>query len=290
MKLEFVNNIFVLLLSLALVLCSSVSCHLDDGWNRETLAYIAVDKVDQALSDVNSYRYNTQTTQFVTSRVAGDVMEVTTSVSISTGAFDIENKSMTNDTSIVQQADTGVTVEARTLLYLVDNIIYMKGEIPGQESRWFQLEAPQWYWGQVNALESHLRLLRVADAEVLDSEYIQGVDCYRVHLAVDAESIGQLAMQSQGISAEELAKHKDLLLEIHQDYSVEYWIAKETHLIIKTKTKLSYKTPTLITGILNTNSTTEVTIVSEYSFFDYNQPISIILPKLAEGAYEQAVK
>jgi len=267
---------FIVLFVMAMAFSSLSACSMPE--EEPDLGRDIVDGVVESLGSIKTYWFNADATQAITSETGSEPDQEVVTTDIRTGAFDLENKKM--EISITRIGEN--ELKSITQLYLSGDTLYMRGEIPGKGSRWFELEAPAWYWEQVNQLKYQVELLKAAGVDITGSETVVGIDCYVLELTLDTDQLWQIFMsQDLTAPAAELTRAEEAFREAAKVYSAKYWVARDTYLIIKTEVEAAYTFPAAISGIYGEDEIIEMNISVTCLFYDYDQPVSIVLPPQA---------
>jgi len=244
-----------------------------------------VDGVIESLDEIRTYQFD----MGMTGDIAGDGEEwevEATMVMDSHGVLDLENRQMKIDMTINVAMPGEFKTETGIETYLVGDMIYMMMDVPETDPAWMKLEMPEGYWGEMSQVESQLELLEAAQVKVIGSETIEGTDCYVLQLTPDMEQLWQLAMQQPKLPGEEVPDvAEEFLQEMFTSFSVKQWIAKDTYFPIKAEIDMVID-PTSAAMGLQTEGSVPAGISMVLLFYNYNQPVSIVLPPEAEEAIE----
>ncbi len=273
----------ILAISLVLVMALSfVAC----GGEPLPPAQEIVDNAVQALDNIRSYQFEMNMTMDVTGESEGEAFEGTVSTDYNC-VLDLENRRMkiavTMNTAMTGEADTNAATET----YFVDDMMYMMTETSDTGITWMKTAIPTGYWAQMNQVESQVAILGTAQVEVVGSEKVGGVDCYVLEATLDLEQLWQLFMQQLGMTSDMMPDiSPELLDEIFQDYSAKQWIAKDTYFIMKVEVEMAIEVTPEIMGSPEEEGEASMDIFMTMLVYDYNQPVSIVLPPGAEDAIE----
>jgi len=165
----------------------------------------------------------------------------------------------------------------------------MMMDVPEMGPMWMKLEMPEGYWGEMSQVESQIELLEVAQVKVIGSETIEGIDCYVLQLTPDMKQLWQLAMQQPKLPGEEVPDvAEEFLQEMFRSVSVKQWISKDTYFLIKAEIDMVFVSTELTAEAMGLQEgvslPTYISIV--LLSYNYNQPVSIVLPPEAEEAIE----
>ena len=201
------------------------------------------------------------------------------------GTLDVENRQMMMDvvmnTEILGEADA----EWRWETFLLDDMIYTGLNIPEVVPIWVKSEIPEGYWENANQVKAQLEFVKTSQVELIGSEEVTGVDCYLLQLTPDMWQLWQMVTQQAKITGEAVPEvDQELIKDTFRSFSVKQWIAKDTYFLMKTEEVMFLElTPEAIgfpgeEGIVNSDIT--ISLLA----YNYNQPVSIVLPPEAEGA------
>ena len=230
-----------------------------------------------------------------------DVTMISAEAALSTTA-DTANRQMQMeadvDLSISDPASSSmegyVSMGMGLAFYLVDDVAYIMMDDPLEGVSWGKYEIPAEAIQQIeemmgegmNLARLQTGLLEVSEVVVEASDSINGVDCYRLKLTLDADKIWQKLEQQAQEMGEEIPEDVDLdmLEKIIQGVSITQWVAKDTYYTAKIEVMLDME---IDSGDFE-SATEEGAISINGSFtlelYDYNQPVSIELPPEAEEA------
>ncbi len=255
--------------------------------------------VNTSLDDIKSYNFDTGMSLEITGEV--EALEMSIAMDIS-GAMDLENKEMSADATIsTLMPGEEDEIEVAMEIYVVDEIMCGKTEMPEIESVWGWEECSEEDWevliGIITPIESHLDLLELADVSVTGSEEVNGVDCYVLQLTPNLENLWEMA--SQQIEAfEPLVENssvigdvfpiiEDVFQEVVTSYSVKQWVAKDTYFLTKSEIDISMDMTPVVKEVMDAEGMMKIDVALSYLAYDHNQPISIVLPPEAKEAIEE---
>ncbi len=245
-----------------------------------------VDGVIEALDDIRTYQFDMDMTLDMDVEAEGEAFEVTMVLS-SGGAFDLENRKMKMDMTMTIAVTGEDEMEEEMEMYLIGDMIYAMTEFLGVPM-WMKSEMPEGYWEEMNQVEPQIELLEMVQVKVIGSEKVKGVDCYVLQLTPDMEQLWQLAMQQSGVTGEEILPDVDaeIIQEMFQSFSVKQWIAKDTYLLTKVEINMAVELTPEALGFPEEEGLMTMDITIVLLAYDYNQPVSIVLPPEAEEAVE----
>lgn len=201
------------------------------------------------------------------------------------GAFDRVNRRVYQNSQI-SMVMMGMTIETYSETYILGDWMYMKTEIPGipgmplvplEMFTWQKMRLPEGYWEQADIITQQYDLLMgFIEVELLGTETVNGVECYKLRLTPDMEKLWQWAQMQEGIGDQisELA-----LEEAISDFSIIQWVDKDSYFILKSVTGMTF-TIGAGGGAFTTSSTQTILM------HNINEPVTIELPPEAEAAEE----
>jgi len=244
-----------------------------------------VDGVFEALDDIRTYQFDMDMTMDMSGEAEGEAFEMTT-VMDSSGALDLDSREMMMDMTMDMALPGEGEIEAVMEMYFIGDVLYMLIEIPGIDPTWMKAEMPEEYWEQMGQAESQIELLKTAQVKVIGSETINGIDCYVFQLTPDMEQLWQLAMQQAELTVtlEELAVAEEFLQEMFRSFSVKQWVAKDTYFLTKAEIDMAIELTPEALGYPEEEGIMTMDIAMDLLAYNYNQPVSIVLPPEAEEA------
>jgi len=278
----------ILTMSLVLVMVLSFTACAEETEEEVELpsAQEIVDGVIESLDEIRTYQFDMDMTGDIAGH--GEEWEVeATMVMDFDGVLDLENRQMKIDMTMNMEGLPGEDQTGTVIVtYLVGDMIYMMMDVPGGVPMWMKLEIPEGYWGEMSQVESEIELLEAAQVKVIGSETIEGTDCYVLQLTPDMEQLWQLAMQQPNLPGEEVPDvAEEFLQEMFTSFSVKQWVAKDTYFPIKAEIDMVIDPASAAMG-LQVEESVPAGISMVLLFYNYNQPVSIVLPPEAEEAIE----
>jgi outer membrane lipoprotein-sorting protein len=251
---------------------------------KEPSAQEIIDGVFESYDNVKTYKFDLDMTMDATGEAEGESLEHNVMMNNS-GTLDLENMQMQVDLS-AGSGDEMISVES----YIIDGMMYIRPEAPGEKSMWMKQEAPIEVWERMSAssgIENYKELLRTAQVEVIGSEKVEGVDCYVLQLNPEMAELYQTAMDPVGgIGQAGMLPPvpEELLEEMFNSFSVKQWIAKETHFLMKVEIDMTIESTPELMEYLGEEGETSLDITISFLAYNYNQPVTIELPPEAEEA------
>lgn len=271
----------IVALSLVLVMVLSFT-----ACAKEPSAQEIVDGAIESFDNLKTYQFELNMTMDATGEAEGEAIDHTITM-VNSGTLDLENQQMKTYLSM-DSGDEMMRVES----YIVEGMVYAKPEAPGEEPGWIKSEAPAEYWEimtAVSGLENYVELLKTAQVEVIGSEQVKGVDCYMLQLTPEMAELYQTAMNPVGGvgQAGMLAPVPEELLEdMFRSFSVKEWVAKDTYLIMKAEIDMAIETTPEFKEYLGEEVEVFLDITISFLSYNYDQPVTIVVPEEALEARE----
>jgi hypothetical protein len=282
------------ILAMSMVLVMLLAFSACGGETLPTAEQI-IDGAIQAQDDIRTYEFEMDMTMDMAGEAEGEAFEATIGMDYS-GALDTDNKEMRMTVTASAVATGEEEAETALEAYLVDGTGYSKTIAPGTEPEWEVDEFSEEEWeetweGIVEVLSlaaPQLELLEAAEAEVIGSETVKGVDCYVLRLTPNIKQLWDTIMQQAtmgfggGLGLPEFTE--EIFNEASYSLSVEQWVAKDTYFLMKVEIDTTIE----LTAEAMQVTEGEMTIDTALTMlvYNYNQPVSIELPPEAEEAVE----
>ena len=277
----------ILTMSLVVVMILSlVACVKEE--EELASAQEIIDGVIESLDDIRTCQFDIDMTLDMAGEAEGEPFDGTM-VTDSSGALDLENRQMRMDMTMSLAMVGEDEMEMGTEMYLIGDMVYMLMKIPEMEPMWMKSEVPEGYWEEMNQVESQVELLEVAQVEVIGSETVGGIDCYVLQLTPDLEQLWQIVAQQAQVTGEASALTEESLQEMFQSFSVKQWIAKGTYFLTKAEIDIAMEFTPEDMGFPEEEGVMTMDITMSFLGYDYNQPVSIVLPPEAEEAVEASM-
>jgi hypothetical protein len=287
------------ILAISLVLVAVLSFTACEGGEELPAAEEIVDGAIEAMDDVRTQEFDMDMSLDMAGEAEGEQVEITMEMAMS-GAVDIVNRQMragiTMNMAMPEEGEMDMAVE----VYLLDNEVYMMMDIPGMGSEWQKTELTEEQWEEmmevINLAKSQLELLEVAKVTVTGTEKVEGVDCYVLKLTPDADKLWQIVMEQTEVAGvlpdfgeildEDVIEER--LQEIFKSFSVKQWVAKDTYFMMKAEMEMDVQLSAEDMGYPEEEGEMRMGIAINWLAYNYNQPISIVLPPEAEEATEES--
>ena len=208
-----------------------------------------------------------------------------------TGVVDQKNQEMQIEMSTVflPPGEEPQTMEMQ--MYIVDEMLYISGVMPGEPEFWIKQELPPGYWEQATGFRQAIGLLEFSQVVLVGSEFVDGTDCYVLEVEPAIGRLWEALMQQPGMSEFEGAEILESfdLEDMVEIVNVRQWVAKDKIFPTKQDTEMrmvmdteSMNLPVEEEG--HFRMTMDMAMVALYD--DFNRPVSIVLPGEAEEAPE----
>jgi hypothetical protein len=278
----------VLAISLALVIALSLAAcgkEAGDGLGLPSAEEI-IEGAVQALDDIRTYQFEMNMSIDYSGEVEGEAYEMVMAMDLA-GPMDLENREMIMDMTI-SIVMFGESMEMSAEVYLIGDMVYTMTEDPETGSMWEKSEMPEGFWEQMNQVEPQVEFLELVQVDVIGSEKVKGVDCYILQLTPDIEQLWQLAMEQAGVTGDEILPDIDeeYFQEIFKSFSVKQWVAKDTYFLTKAELDMAMELTPEALGYPEEEGIMTMDITIDLLAYNYNQPVSIVLPPGAEEAIE----
>ncbi len=189
-----------------------------------------------------------------------------------TGAIDEPNRKMHIDMAMLMSMTGLGDMEASMEMYLVGDWVYMRMEMYGEEM-WMKTPMTEELWEEQDISSQQLDFLEdFVGVELLGTETVDGIECYKLDVTPDLEKLWDWAQMQGGI--EELEPGADLE-EIITDLSITEWIATDTYFPVKAVIEMTM-----------TIESETIDMAITITMYDFNEPVTIVLPPEAADAVE----
>jgi outer membrane lipoprotein-sorting protein len=281
----------VIVISLVLILSLSITACVEETEEAAGLpsAQEIVDDVIESFASIRTYQFDMVMTQDQAGEAGGEILEQTVMIDNS-GTLDLENMQMSANLSMKVVTAEEADMEEAVEMYIVDSVMYAKPKAPGEDSFWVKEEVPAEGWEMLkgtSGLEAYKELLEIAQAEILGSEKVKGVDCYVLQLTTETSQLWQ-TIGPGGTGGGEIAPTipEEFLQDIFRSFSIKQWIAKDTYFLMKVTIDMTAELTSELQEYLDEEG--EMTMDTTLSFlaYNYNQPATIVVPPEAVEATE----
>jgi hypothetical protein len=183
--------------------------------------------------------------------------------------------------------DMPETICVETEMYLINYTMYTKMDLSAilpNLTLWLKSEMTEADWASEDLLGQQMELLNCSNVTLLDDAEVNGVDCYVLKIVPDTEKfweilMNQSIMDQSGMGAE-MQNTSDLVNQSLGNMTMTEWIAKDTMFVMKSEAAMDMT--------MSPDTEEEAKVVMDYTmiFYDYNVPVTIVLPPEAEAAID----
>jgi hypothetical protein len=268
------------------IIAAGVSC----GENTPFAAEQVVDNVLAAQTEAESFRFDMYMSVDMDGEFDGEVMEMSMSMDAS-GVVDQTNREMEMDMGMEMEATGEEAFAMQMLMYLVDNYVYTKMDIPGEESVWEKQGIPVDFWEIQDTIDQSLELLQFGEVKALGYEEVRGVNCYVLEITPDLDELWDTVMQQSwmGEAPVEIPDLEDVITnleDIIEEMSIKVWITEDTAFFTKAQMLITLLMTPETMGMMEGEGEVSMGMEMTIRAYDYNKPVSIQLPPGAENAEE----
>jgi len=295
----------VVTLPLVMALCLT-AC---PGGNALPSVEEILEKTNQAMEGVTSLSCDIDLDMYMIATTGTEdikeMNEVSAELALS-GVIDMENRQLQMEMDIGygytdllrSSTESSISVNMGMALYLLNDVAYIMMDDPLAGESWMKYEIPADEMQQVeDILDENLTpagmqelLMDVSQVIVEGTEKIKGVDCYVLRITLDEIKLWQRIKQEAQAMGEEIPEGADIgaLLEIIQGISIRQWIARDTYHIAGIQVVLDIEMDAEDMGYIDEVGSIKIDAILDALFYDYNQPVSIVLPAGTEEAIEES--
>jgi len=272
----------ILALSLALVL-SFTLLGCDQG--------LPQDEIDRLIENVANAQYDTvkmdMDMTMTVEVIGGPEPFDMTMVGDGTAFMDVANREMQMTMNMsVDLPEMGEQTMVNKV-YLVGDWMYTGVEIPDFGEQWFKTEVMPGTWEQQNQLEQQIAFLSTAvEVKSLPDQAVDGTDCYVFEIVPSVEALGELLSQQSSTMGGMDFSQLDLA-NLFEEMVVKEWIARDSYQVLKTEVYMRMQIRPEDVGATEADFDKMVMDMNmTMRSYDYNQPVSIVLPPEAADAPE----
>ena len=273
----------ILLLSLALILSFTlVGCAGGE---------LTQEEIDRIINNVTNAQFDTVKLDMDMSMtvevVGGSEPGEMTMVGDGTGVMDMVNEEMQMTMNMTLDIPELGEQDMATEVYLVGDWMYTGVDIPEVGMQWIKMPATEGMWQQQSQVDQQIELLKTAvEIKSLPDEAVSGTDCYVFEVVPTMEALGELlSQQTSGMGGMDFGQFN--LADLFKEMTVKEWIAKDSYQVMKTEVYMLMQMSPADVGATEADfekMTMDVNVGMRS--YDYNQPVSIILPPEALDAME----
>ena len=157
-------------------------------------------------------------------------------------------------------------------------------------SLWIKSEMSEQNGTSQDQLGAQMELLNCSNVTLLKDAEVKGVECYVLKIVPDSEKFWKIMMDQSLMNhplvgqfemGKKLQNISDVANQSIMNISMSLWIATDTKFVMK-----SVATMEMMTISPDTEEETRIAMDYEIGFYDYDVPVSIMLPPEAEGAID----
>ena len=282
----------IVAISLVLVVVlSSVACAEEVQEEVELpLAQEIVDRVIGALDDQRTAQFEMDMTMDIAGEAEGEVFEMTM-VMDSSGTLDLENSQIEMDMTMSMVMPGEGEIEMVMEIYLIGDMMYIMIDVPEMGPMWVKSETPEGTWAEMSQTEAQAGLLEAAWVRVIGSEKVRGIDCYVLELTPDMQQLWETAMQQAAVTGQGIPDvAEEFLEEMFRSFSVKQWVATDTYFLMKAEIDMAVELTPEAMGFPKEEGVITMDMSMVLLSYNYNQPVSIVLPPGAEEAIEMPME
>jgi len=249
------------------------------------------EEIDRIIENVTTAQYDTVTMDMDMAMTVtvegGDEPGEITMVADGTGFMDMVNREMKMTMNMTVDIPELGEQEMATEHYIVGGWMYTGVDVPELGKQWVKMELSEGMWQQQSQVEQQIELLKTAvEIKSLPDESVGGTDCYVFEVVPTMEALGELlSQQTSGMGGMDFGEFD--LADLFKEMTVKEWIAKDSYRVMKTEIDMVMEMSPADVGATEADfekMTMDINIGQR--LYDYNQPVSIILPPAALDAEE----
>jgi hypothetical protein len=244
-----------------------------------------VDGVLESLDNIRTFRFDMDMAIDISGEADGEAFDMEIMMD-SDAIVDLENRKMGIDMTMDMALPDKGEMEIGMKYFLIKDVMYMIMEISEDGPMWMKSEIPAGSWEQMSQTESQIELLKTAQVKIIGNENIQGVDCYVLQLTPDMDQLWKTAIQQAALGGKETLPDvpAEFFQEMFRSFSVKQWIGKDTYYFTKAEIEMAIELTAAAMDIKEGGMFMDITMT--LLTYDYNEPVSIVLPPEAESAIE----
>jgi hypothetical protein len=204
-----------------------------------------------------------------------------------TGAIDIANEAMWMNMSIDVSVPGVGSQSISAEIYILEGWMYSGMEIPDLGEQWVKMELTEEMWQQQDEVGRYVELLATAiEVDYKGTGTANGVECYVFEIEPDMDTLNALMLQeTSGMGVVDLSGVN--LSDLYKKITVKEWLAKDDYRLQRAEIEIVMEMRPADVGATSDDfdkMTMEIDLTMR--FFDYNQPVSVVLPPEALDAEE----
>ena len=292
LKMLLISLLLISILSLPIALgCNGDKADTSGEFSQLELEQILTDST-LLVNSVDSYKMTMDMDVFMDMSGGGEEGTMDMDMTME-GAIDQKNMEMYMVMEIYMAMDMGFEAGSEDMtidMYMVDDYLYMKMDIPELGEEWIKMPATDETMSayDLDMVSEQLAILESpGELNYLRDEILDGSDCYVIQMIPDLAAImdwiGDQGLADLGLDWEDVGVIRDMFDEL--TYTI--WIDKETKYIKKMTAyilmKMSGDDFADMDGDIGTIT---MDMNMDIEMYDYNKPVTIVLPDEALDAME----
>jgi outer membrane murein-binding lipoprotein Lpp len=270
------------LMTYGLIILSLVTVLLSGCAEQE----LSQEEVEQLVSDVLQVNAKVETCKFdlhtitTIEQFGGTMPNTSTMEGTGSGAIDSANRKMqmllNMDINIPNKETKSMSLES----YIVGGWMYITMNLPDEGETQAKMQIPDEIWDQQSQIDQQIRFLETADnVTYIGTENIDGSTCYVVEIEPSLEVLGEFLSKIEMPEIDGVDPLDINFADLVKEMSFKQWIDKDSHLIIKTESRMNMEIRPEDVGADEVEFE-RITMqqTSDMEFYDYNTAVSIEAP------------
>jgi hypothetical protein len=265
-----------------------------DELSQEQMQQILADTITSTLN-VYTYKFEMSMTTDMETTGGTQAGKLNMVMNVS-GAYDQTNKNMQMTMDMNMESDfpefeeemQDMSVE----MYMVEESMYMKMDMPMVGEQWLKMPVSEEMTEAYNSdmVGDQLKMLEGAGKiEFLRYEVVDGADCYVFKLVPDMQKIMDWVGQQPVTGAELDSGSISNIADVFKDLTYTIWIARDSKLTQKMDANILMEFNAEQYGAESGEfDGMRMNMVMGMRMYNYNKPVSIILPEEAEDAIDMS--
>jgi hypothetical protein len=175
-------------------------------------------------------------------------------------------------------------------MYMLEDSLYMKMDIPEMGEQWMKMPISEELKEELdlNMVDQQLMPLESpVEIEQTGYEVFDGSECYVLNIVPDMPSLMQWLGEQEMGNMEVDWESMEAIADSFKKLSYVCWIAKDSHLMKRMKADMLMEITGEQAGVTDGDFGKMIMDMSmDMAMFDYNEPVSIVLPDEAKNAME----
>ena len=271
--------------------------------DKEPSVEEVLDGIIAAANDITSVSYDMDAElEMFVSTGAEDAGHIDANMTLN-GVMDIENRQIHTDMDVSfsytdvlsSSTEDSISMDMGMALYLLDETIYAMTDIPMMGVTWqkYSLSAEEIQQieemlGGQSLMVNPQMVLEMAEVTIEGSEKIDGVNCHRLKLEMDAEKLWQKIEEMAQDAGEAIPEEfdREILDKIVNSISMKMWVAEDTYYTTRMQMTIDIELNAEDFGDIQVMESVKINASYDILLYDYNKPVTITLPPEAEEAVE----